>query len=88
MELLDCVAAKFHEEPGVFKLLVGGADKRDGQTDGQTDILYFLSSPRLLTLLWHYSEWTSVGVVSLLTDSRSWRRCYPGCRRSQRVCLI
>ena len=22
MELLDCVAAKFHEEPGVFKLLV------------------------------------------------------------------
>ena len=24
MELLDCVAAKFHEEPGVFKLLVRG----------------------------------------------------------------
>ena len=24
MELLDCVAAKFHEEPGVFKLLVHG----------------------------------------------------------------
>ena len=22
MELLDCVAAKFYEEPGVFKLLV------------------------------------------------------------------
>lgn len=22
MELLDCVAAKFHEEPGVFKLMV------------------------------------------------------------------
>ena len=22
MELLDCVAAKFHDEPGVFKLLV------------------------------------------------------------------
>lgn len=24
MELLDCVAAKFYEEPGVFKLLVRG----------------------------------------------------------------
>ncbi len=22
MELLDCVAAKFHDEPGVFKLMV------------------------------------------------------------------
>lgn len=26
MELLDCVAAKFHEEPGVFKLLVNCND--------------------------------------------------------------
>ena len=28
MELLDCVAAKFHEEPGVFKLLVSTGDCR------------------------------------------------------------
>ena len=77
MELLDCVAAKFHEEPGVFKLLVGGADvNTDRQTDRQTEkiynsLLFFCCLSRLWTLSWHYSGWTSVGAVSLPTGSRN-----------------
>lgn len=43
MELLDCVAAKFHEEPGVFKLLVKVAVVVRDNTSGNLPLYMLLA---------------------------------------------
>ena len=65
MELLDCVAAKFYEEPGVFKLLVCAYIAVKLCVLCQVTIyiaLWFAELYRLLIQLWLSSEWISVDV--------------------------
>lgn len=88
MELLDFVAAKFHEEGGVFKLLVGKHRKITSP-----GALKWRQRPHILHLLvvrsstpsWPCSEWTFLVGGSWLSGSRNWPRCSPGCRRSPKV---
>lgn len=80
-ELLDYVAAKFHEEAGVFKLLVASPH----QWQLGSCLFVIAEYSRLLTRSWHCSEWTSVEGENCQRGSKNWGNSYQGYKKFQKV---
>ena len=83
-EMLDFVAAKFHEEPGVFKLLVR---RRSNSHFLRITLQPYpnLDHSRSSIPSWRCSAWTSAAAANSPTDNRNWLRCFPDSKKCPKV---